>query len=140
MKLHTKLIIYGDGGSRGNPGEAAYGFAVFLENETLIYSEGKRLGVNTNNVAEYSAVINALRWVVKNHQGVEQIIFRLDSLLVASQMAGKFKIKHPNMRELFITAKGLEAQLPAQIIYYQIPREQNKVADKLVNDALDFKI
>lgn len=140
MKLPTKLIIYGDGGSRGNPGEAAYGFVIFDEQGNVIYKEGKRLGVNTNNVAEYSAVINAYRWVIEHMPNIEQITFRLDSLLVARQMEGKFKVKHPSMRELFITAKRLESQLQAQIIYLQIPREQNKAADQLVNDALDFKI
>jgi len=140
MKRATKLIIYGDGGSRGNPGEAAYGFAVFDDENHLIYGEGKRLGVNTNNVAEYSAVINAFRWVIEHYPNIEHINFRLDSMLVARQMDGIFKVKHPNMRELFITAKRLESQLSAQIMYSQIPRAENKVADGLVNDALDFKI
>jgi len=140
MKRDSKFTIFGDGGSRGNPGEAAYGFAVFDQNSKNIYSEGKRLGTTTNNVAEYNAVINALRWMVANNPTAERIHFKLDSLLVASQMSGKFKIKHPNMKELFIAAKRLEGQLSAQIIYSQIPRELNKVADKLVNDALDYKI
>lgn len=140
MKEASSLIIYGDGGSRGNPGEAAYGFAVFDEEEKPIYSEGKRLGITTNNFAEYQAVINALRWIIENYSTAKHITFKLDSLLIASQMSGKYKVKHPSMRELFLTAKQLEAQLSAQIIYTQIPRAQNKVADKLVNDALDFKI
>lgn len=140
MKSHSKLTIFGDGGSRGNPGEAAYGFAVYDQNETLIYGEGKCIGITTNNVAEYTSVINALRWVKTNHSKVENVHFKLDSLLVASQMSGKFKVKHPNMIKLFLTAKSLEKELPAQITYSQIPREQNKVADGLVNSALDFKI
>ncbi len=140
MKLPSKLVIFGDGGSRGNPGEAAYGFAVFDEEGKNIYGEGKRLGIATNNVAEYSAVINALRWVLENDPSVSLIHFKLDSLLVASQMAGKFKIKHPSMKELFITAKRLEGELSAQIIYSQIPRIQNTAADTLVNKALDYKI
>ena len=140
MKPSTNLIIYGDGGSRGNPGEAAYGFAVFDENGKLIYSEGKRLGITTNNFAEYSAVINALSWVLKNNSNTANIHFKLDSLLVASQMSGKFKVKHPSMRELFINAKNLESKISAKVIYSQIPRDQNQTADKLVNDALDLKI
>lgn len=140
MKQTSALIIYGDGGSRGNPGEAAYGFVIYDEQGEEIYGEGKRLGITTNNYAEYSAVINALRWVIEHYPNIERIHFKLDSLLIASQMTGKFKIKHPSMKELFITAKGLEAQLQAQIIYSQIPREQNKAADSLVNQALDFKI
>lgn len=140
MKQILAVTIFGDGGSRGNPGEAAYGFAIFSDDGQLLYSEGKRLGVTTNNYAEYSSVVNALRWMLEHYPNILSIHFKLDSLLIASQMAGKFKIKHPSMRELFITAKGLEAQFQAQITYSQIPREQNKVADKLVNDALDFKI
>ena len=140
MKRGFKFTIFGDGGSRGNPGEAAYGFAVFNEETKNIYSEGKRLGITTNNVAEYNAVINALRWMIENNPKAERIHFKLDSLLVASQMSGKFKIKHPNMKGLFITAKRLEDQLEAQIIYAQIPREDNKTADRLVNEALDYKI
>jgi ribonuclease HI len=134
------FIIFGDGGSRGNPGEAAYGFAVFDENEVSIYNEGKRLGIATNNFAEYMAVVSALEWILKNHPAAERIYFKLDSLLIASQMSGKFKIKHPSMRELYMKAKRLEQQLSAQITYSQIPRAQNKTADKLVNDALDFII
>jgi probable phosphoglycerate mutase len=140
LKNTQKVTIYGDGGSRGNPGLAAYGFAVFDENDKLLYSEGKRLGITTNNVAEYSSVINSLRWMIKHYPNIQMVHFKLDSLLIASQLSGKFKVKHPDMKELFITAKDLERQLQAQIIYSQIPREQNKVADKLVNDALDFKI
>lgn len=140
MKNTTKVTIYGDGGSRGNPGQAAYGFAIYDETGELIYSEGKRLGITTNNVAEYSSVINSLRWMIEHYPNIQSIHYKLDSLLIASQMAGKYKVKHPDMKELFITAKGLESQLSAQIIYSQIPRSQNKVADKLVNDALDFKL
>lgn len=140
MKSIQKLIIFGDGGSRGNPGDAAYGFAILDDSGELLYSEGKRLGVTTNNFAEYQAVINAIRWTIEHYPNISNIQFKLDSLLVVSQMSGKFRVKHPDMKKLFITAKGLESQLSAQITYSQIPREQNKVADKLVNDALDFKI
>lgn len=140
MKKISTVTVFGDGGSRGNPGEAAYGFAIFTVDGQLLYSEGKRLGITTNNYAEYSSVISALRWLLEHYPNIEGVNFRLDSLLIASQMSGKFKIKHPSMKELFITAKGLEAQFQAQITYSQIPRAYNKVADKLVNDALDFKI
>lgn len=138
--MTSKLIVQGDGGSRGNPGEAAYGFAIFDEAMNLIYQEGKRLGVTTNNVAEYSAVVNALAWIVLNIKDVKQIEFYLDSLLVASQMMGKFKIKHPSMKELYLKAKALEGKLDAKIAYFQVPRAKNKVADRLVNDALDYLI
>ncbi len=140
MKNIQSLTIFGDGGSRGNPGQAAYGFVILDETGKLLYSEGGRLGITTNNVAEYSAVINALRYVIEHYPNIQKLHFKLDSLLIASQMSGKYKVKHPDMKGLFITAKGLESKLPAQIIYSQIPRAFNKEADKLVNDALDFKI
>ncbi len=140
MKLPSNLIINGDGGSRGNPGEAAYGFAIFDQNGSEIYGEGGKLGITTNNVAEYTAVVKALQFVLTNDPSVESILFRLDSLLVASQMSGKFKIKHPAMRDLFIQAKKLESQLTATVEFTQVPREQNKVADSYVNKALDDKI
>lgn len=140
MKSASELIIFGDGGSRGNPGEAAYGFAIFDNDNNPIFSEGKKIGINTNNVAEYMAVLRALEWVRDNMKGVQLITFKLDSLLVASQMAGKFKIKHPNMIELYNKAKRVEGEITASVSYTQIPRAFNKIADKLVNDALDLKI
>lgn len=140
IKSASEIIVFGDGGSRGNPGEAAYGFVVSNEKNEIVYKEGKRLGITTNNVAEYSAVVNALKWIIKNAPNVTRIHFYLDSLLVASQMSGKFKIKHPAMKDLFITAKQLEGQLEAEIIYTQVPRSKNIHADKMVNDALDGKI
>lgn len=136
MKKASKLIVFGDGGSRGNPGEAAYGFAIFDDNNDLIFQEGKRLGIASNNVAEYEAVINALKWITESRVEVEHVEFYLDSLLVASQMSGKFKIKHPDMRKQFIKAKEYEAKLK-RVDYFQVPRAENKVADRLVNDALD---
>lgn len=141
MKQASNLTIFGDGGSRGNPGEAAYGFVVKdTDTDKIIYEEGKRLGIATNNFAEYHAVIKALEWVKLHDKNAETIHFKLDSLLVASQMNGKYRVKHPDMKKLFLTAKGLERELSAQIIYSQIPRALNSEADRLVNDALDFKI
>lgn len=135
--MTSKITIFGDGGSRSNPGQAAYGFAIFDEKGGAIFAEGKRIGIASNNVAEYSSVINAFRWVRKNLSGVEDIKFYLDSLLVASQMSGKFKVKHPDMRRLYSDAKNLERELKATVTYSQVPREENKIADRLVNDALD---
>ncbi len=140
LKQASELIVFGDGGSRGNPGEAAYGFVIYDTKENILYKEGRKLGITTNNVAEYSAVVNALKWIIENNPNVSHIHFFLDSLLVASQLSGKFKIKHPNMKDLFITAKQLENKLQAEIIYTQVPRHQNIHADKMVNDALDGKI
>lgn len=140
MKLISRLVVQGDGGSRGNPGQAAYGFAIFDNEKNVLFKEGKRLGVTTNNVAEYSAVVNALKWIEKNMSTVAEIEFYLDSLLVASQMSGLYKVKHPDMKKLYLEAKNIENNLAAKVSYFQVPRAQNKIADKLVNDALDFLI
>lgn len=138
MTTHN-LIIYCDGGSRGNPGEAAYGFVVFNKN-LKIHEEGKRLGVQTNNFAEYSAVINALKWVSINKKSFDQIIFFLDSKLVVEQLSGRWKIKNENLRNLYHTIKTLELSFNTKITYSHIPREQNSEADRMVNLALDNSV
>lgn len=134
------LYVYTDGGSRGNPGEAALG--VFITDETgkEIAGFGRRLGINTNNVAEYQAVIDALEWLLNHRELIGEssgITFRMDSKLVASQLSGLFRVKHPNMIPLFMQVKRLAAQLQTPVRYTHIPREQNKQADAYVNRALD---
>jgi len=136
----NKLKIFGDGGSRGNPGQAAYGFVIYEDSEKVVYKQGTRIGINTNNVAEYSAVINSLDWIEKNCKDVNEISFFLDSQLVVSQLTGKFRVKHPNMLPLFAKVKQLEFRLNARISYTAIPRAQNSAADEMVNLALDYKI
>lgn len=136
------LTIYTDGGSRGNPGEAAYGFVVYDKDLKLIFEEGKRLGIQTNNFAEYSAVIAALRWVEENSNSQNQkqgIQFFMDSQLVVMQLNEVWKIKNENIRSLFHTVKNLEDQINAVISYTHVFREKNKEADRMVNIALDAK-
>ncbi|MGE5041670.1 MAG: ribonuclease HI family protein [Candidatus Levyibacteriota bacterium] len=135
--MEKHVSVYCDGGSRGNPGEAAYGFVIYDRDGKELYKEGKRLGITTNNVAEYSAVIAAMHWLLAHPVEDSQIQFYLDSALVANQMKGIFKIKNENMRSLAYTAKTLEKKLSQQITYHAIPREQNKMADRMVNLALD---
>lgn len=130
-------IAHADGGSRGNPGEAAYGFVVFDGKMNKLYEEGKKIGVNTNNVAEYKGVVGALQWIDKNLPKNLRIQFYLDSLLVVSQLEGIWKIKNENLRNLFFTAKTLEDKIGGQIHYHQVPREKNAHADRMVNLALD---
>lgn len=136
MSNTNHLIIYGDGGSRGNPGEAAYGFVIFQEGKVL-YEEGKKIGINTNNVAEYSAVIEALRHVLSSKYKVLSIKFFLDSKLVVEQMNGRWKIRNEILRSKFFTIKSLEKTLNTKIAYEHIPREMNAEADRMVNLALD---
>ncbi len=135
MIFMKELTIFTDGASRGNPGRASCGFVV-LEGETLITQQGKYLGIQTNNTAEYTGVIEALKWVFTN-LGTEVIIrFRMDSMLVAHQMKGEWKIKHEHIRNLYYTAKQLEEKFPS-VTYTHIPREQNSRADAMANSALD---
>ncbi|MBP7832224.1 MAG: ribonuclease HI family protein [Candidatus Levybacteria bacterium] len=138
MLTHT-LTIYGDGGSRGNPGEASYGFVV-LEGDTVIYSEGKRIGIATNNVAEYSAVLAALNYLSSSKLEHEVVNFFLDSELVVHQLNGKWKIKNEVLRGYFFKIKELQRDLQKKFTYTAVPREQNKLADEQVNLALDNKI
>lgn len=128
------LKVYCDGGARGNPGPAAYGFVV--KDEKGIIKEGNGyMGVATNNQAEYTAIIEALRWLSENKQGHE-LHFFLDSLLAASQLNGIYKVKNAKIRELLVSIRELESKFP-KIVYEHVRREQNKEADKQVNIALD---
>lgn len=136
MSNNKNLTIFGDGGSRGNPGEAAYGFVVSRDGKA-IYEEGKKIGVNTNNVAEYSAVIAALKYVSNIKYPISNIQFFLDSKLVVEQMNGRWKVKNETLRDMVTTAKNLERKLEIKITYEHVPREKNKEADRMVNLALD---
>ncbi|OGH12519.1 MAG: hypothetical protein A2857_07000 [Candidatus Levybacteria bacterium RIFCSPHIGHO2_01_FULL_36_15] len=131
------FTVYTDGGARGNPGEAAYGFIVYDQNKNIIFREGKKIGISTNNTAEYMGVISALSWIKDNLKKIDKIEFLLDSELVAHQLTGKYKVKNENLRNLFFTVKDLENKVNSKIYYKPIEREKNKEADKLVNMALD---
>ncbi len=127
------LIVEADGGSRGNPGAAAYGALVRDTDGNVLDSEGKTLGVTTNNVAEYSALIAGLEMA----QAIDPdaaIEVRMDSRLVIEQMAGRWKIKDVRLKPLALRASALR---PSRITWTWVPRERNKPADGLVNAALD---
>lgn len=130
------LTIYTDGASRGNPGKASYGFVIFKDDNKKIHEEGKYLGIKTNNFAEYTAVLEALKYVKKNFPGVTGVKFYMDSKLVAEQLSGRYKIKSPNLiplvSQIKILIKGYE-----KITYKHIPRSMNILADAQANLALD---
>jgi ribonuclease H / adenosylcobalamin/alpha-ribazole phosphatase len=128
------VIIEADGGSRGNPGPSAYG-AVLKDADTgeVIAEDGSMIGVATNNVAEYSGLIAGLR-LAEEFAPDADIEVRMDSKLVVEQMSGRWKIKHPDMRPLATEANRLA---PLGTTYTWVPREQNKHADRLANEALD---
>lgn len=130
-----KLKIFTDGGSRRNPGPAAIGFVIIDQvTNQIVKKMGKRIGIATNNVAEYSAVVEALQFT-KNMK-VEEINFFLDSQLVVNQLNGIYKIKNANLRNLIIQIRLLEKENGGKIFYQLIPREENTQADGLVNTSL----
>jgi broad specificity phosphatase PhoE/ribonuclease HI len=130
----THVLIEADGGSRGNPGPAAYG-ALVKDADTgrVLAEEGTAIGVASNNVAEYSALIAGLRMAAQVAPGAD-IEVRMDSKLVVEQMSGNWKIKHPDMKPLAMEANRLA---PFGTTYVWVPRELNKHADRLANEALD---
>jgi broad specificity phosphatase PhoE/ribonuclease HI len=131
---YTSVVIEADGGSRGNPGEAAYG-AVLKDAVTgeTIAERAEHIGVATNNVAEYRGLIAGLE-LFQEHAPEADLEVRMDSKLVVEQMSGRWKIKHPDMRPLAMAANRLA---PFGTTYTWVPREQNKHADRLLNEALD---
>ncbi|MGD8743980.1 MAG: ribonuclease HI family protein [Candidatus Woesebacteria bacterium] len=132
------LQIYCDGGARGNPGPAASAFVVEKAGER-VFKDSKFLGENTNNFAEYTAVIMALEWLVQSRDKIkeDEVEFFLDSQLVASQLSGRYKIKSKTLKPLAIKVKEMERESGKKIKYNFVRRKNNKVSDALVNDVLD---
>jgi len=134
------LNIFTDGGARGNPGPAAIGVYIENEKQKKIAGFGKTIGIATNNVAEYKAVIEALSWVIENKKDFSKdakAYFFLDSKLICSQIIGIFKVKNAGLRELLFEVRDREARISLPIYYKHIPREKNTKADAFVNQALD---
>lgn len=134
-----KLIIYTDGASRGNPGHSSYGFVILDEAGRVIYKKGKYIGITTNNVAEYTAVLEALKHV-KNQfgRGVRGLELFADSKLVAQQLTGNYKIKAIHLKPIIENIKILSIELGG-VTYSHVPRSQNSLADRLANLALDTR-
>ncbi|MFD5590733.1 bifunctional RNase H/acid phosphatase [Streptomyces griseorubiginosus] len=130
-----EFIVEADGGSRGNPGPAGYGSVVLdaATGETLVETY-EYLGVVTNNVAEYRGLLAGLR-AAHDLDPSARVHVRMDSKLVVEQMSGRWKIKHPDMKPLALEAGRVFP--PGQVTYEWIPREQNKRADRLANEAMD---
>ncbi|MFH8803468.1 bifunctional RNase H/acid phosphatase [Streptomyces sp. NPDC017936] len=130
-----EFIVEADGGSRGNPGPAGYGSVVIdaATGETLV-ERAEYIGVATNNVAEYRGLLAGLR-AVRELDPSAAVHVRMDSKLVIEQMSGRWKIKHPGMKPL--AAEAARLLPPGQVTYEWIPRERNKHADRLANEAMD---
>ncbi|MEU5362672.1 bifunctional RNase H/acid phosphatase [Streptomyces sp. NPDC005925] len=135
MRESRKFIVEADGGSRGNPGPAGYG-CVVLDAETgqTLVEVAEYLGVVTNNVAEYRGLLAGLR-AAHDLDPSATVRVRMDSKLVVEQMSGRWKIKHPDMKPL--AAQAVRVFPPGRVTYEWIPREQNKHADRLANEAMD---
>lgn len=130
-----KIKVYCDGGSRGNPGPAAAGVAVTTLDGEVIATYHEYLGEQTNNFAEYSAVILALKNLPKN---ATTITFYLDSMLVVQQIKGVYRVKHPNIQPLYHQVKSLLTGKNIEFIH--IPRAKNTLADEQVNICLDNNV
>lgn len=137
------LFVFTDGGARGNPGPSAIGVYIANDKGKEIAKIGKRIGHATNNIAEYSAILEALSWIEENRDLFDKdskISFFMDSELATSQIAGVYKVKNDKIRELLFKIRVKEKELGLSITYKHIRREENKKADRLVNLALDNKI
>lgn len=138
----TKLVVYCDGGSRGNPGPAAIGAVIKDAEGNIIKKYGEQIGKKTNNEAEYASIIFALKKIKrlfgkKQTKNIE-VAIKMDSKLVVSQLNGEFKIKEKDLMPLFIEVWNLKTEFK-RIEFSAVPREKNKEADKLVNQSLNSK-
>ena len=137
----TKLLLNTDGGSRGNPGPAAYGYVIqdITSGAGIILEKcGNYLGVQTNNIAEYEGLLSGVKWVVENEPQAELLI-KMDSLLIVNQIKGLFKVKSPGLLPKYREVRGLLSKLPKWSIEHTY-REGNSIADELVNKALDAQM
>lgn len=136
MLLSMKLLLQCDGGSRGNPGPAAYGYVITdLDAGKILEKCGNYLGLTTNNQAEYRGLIAGITWVV-DHFPEAELEIKMDSLLIVNQIKGLYKVKNPDLMPLHTQAINLLGKLPSYSISHTY-REGNSVADGLVNEALD---
>jgi ribonuclease HI len=122
-----------DGGSRGNPGPAGYGVRIQRDDGTIIDLK-QSLGTCTNNVAEYSGLLAALKWAVKH--GISDLHIRSDSELLVKQMKGEYRVKNPGLQPLYEEARTLARHI-GRVRFEHVRREFNKEADRLANEAMD---
>ena len=129
-----KAKLFTDGGARGNPGPAAYGYVIEADDGTVLAAHGEKIGVATNNVAEYRALIAGLAKAVE--LAVPEIEVVSDSELLVKQMTGVYRVKNDALRELSLEAARLARGI-GKVTYTAVRREHNELADRLVNEALD---
>ena len=129
-----KARLFTDGGARGNPGPAAYGYVLEAKDGTVLAAHGEAIGVATNNVAEYRALVAGLAKAAE--LGVGELGVISDSELLVKQMRGEYKVKNAALRELWDEAQSLAASV-GKVTFEAVRREHNELADRLVNEALD---
>jgi ribonuclease HI len=130
----VKAKLFTDGGSRGNPGPAAFAYVLEAEDGTVLDARGEAIGVATNNVAEYAALVAGLERAVE--AGVDELEVISDSELLVKQMRGEYRVKNKALQDLFLDASG-HARKIHRVTYTAVRREHNELADSLVNEALD---
>jgi ribonuclease HI len=138
---YPEIIINTDGGARGNPGPAAVGITARAGTQTL-FEISEYIGEQTNNVAEYTAVIHALTHLDQHHLSTDTLIFILDSELIVRQITGQYKVKQPHLQQLVNQVRSLISKIKnnnpsIKITFQNVLRGENKRADQLVNQALD---
>src|SRR5688572_483011 len=129
-----KATLWTDGGARGNPGPAAFAYVLETEDGTVLDARGEAIGVATNNVAEYSALVAGLRRAAE--AGVRELDVRSDSELMVKQMRGEYRVKNRDLQTLFLDASRAARDV-GSVSYTHVRREHNELADRLVNEALD---
>lgn len=140
------IYINTDGGSRGNPGPAAIGVVFSDQDGKVIHTCKKYIGIGTNNDAEYQAIICGLevliksKWFLENNHDQKAVVCRLDSKLVVEQVNGNFKVKQDHLKEYIKNIREKISQINLNISFIHIPREENKLADALVNEVLDEEL
>jgi len=130
----VKVRLFTDGGARGNPGPAAFGYVLEAEDGTVLAAHGERIGVATNNVAEYRGLVAGLEKALELAVGEVEVVS--DSELLVKQMRGEYKVKNPALQQLSIQAARLGREV-GTVSYTAVRREHNQLADRIVNEALD---
>jgi ribonuclease HI len=134
MSSADAIVVYIDGGARGNPGPAGYGVRIERPDGTLVDEFSESIGVATNNVAEYRGLLAALEWA-RTH-GHRALHIRSDSLLLVQQMLGNYKVKHPGLQALHAKARLLAHDI-GRVTFEHVGRALNAHADRLANAAMD---
>ena len=132
-----KARLFTDGGARGNPGPAAFAYVLEADDGTVLDARGEAIGVATNNVAEYRALVAGLEKAAQ--AGVAELDVVSDSELLVKQMRGEYRVKNAALRELSLAAARLGREI-GTVRYTAVRREENTLADRLVNEALDAAV